>query len=638
MGERLREGFDPTKESLILMVNSARILLMDEQVDVESLKFREKDGYKAIIGLFWMAPSTKRFLWDALGGSCYGLDDIVRTDGNWEEEAYRLALQTVREGPSHGHLPWRSYLMAPLYEEYHVLPLARKTAYFVDRLRRQWSVESLEIDSALKASSDFLFAQVFREHPQLVYHSARQTITGPGALGDRETFIRRVGRRMREARLTKDWKTQSMDFIEALDKTYRWRVRWGRWRERQTVAQRGITFFSSYVNNSRTLSWFIDDMPGPVTWIVSNDSARRGLPRSKCNYSWLWEFAGSPISVPEDKGQNNGEGTNEGPLSRQWLTVSPTWQSWKRAELSLLASLTHCWETYLDRAAPSLVVMANAWSLEGWFTEIARSRDIPVLQIMHGVLGGYLYTQTPIASDAMVVPGEFWRNLWPQNQRHKIIAFNPNRDRVKSPRGERHGKKRVTFFSWPLASLSFYNFQELTEGFMRLFHGLVSTGAVEVVVRVHPQENPSDFTIRWKQLYGSLPRGIWIDKKKSLGEILDETDVALMFRSTVMLDCMANGIPIVTPGWIDFGWNEALVDVPTVYVAHDFIDLEQRVRAWLEHPPIISPEAVDHFVRSPDADRTSFLSLINDLVSRDHASGRRTLSMDAAAGRGERKT
>ena len=69
------------------------------------------------------------------------------------------------------------------------------------------------------------------------------------------------------------------------------------------------------------------------------------------------------------------------------------------------------------------------------------------------------------------------------------------------------------------------------------------------------------------------------------------------------------------PGWIDFGWNEALTDVPNIYLAHDFIDLEQRLLVWLQEPPEASEEVARHFVHPPGEDQSSFLSLLNELVS-----------------------
>ncbi len=114
-------------------------------------------------------------------------------------------------------------------------------------------------------------------------------------------------------------------------------------------------------------------------------------------------------------------------------------------------------------------------------------------------------------------------------------------------------RKRLTFFSWPLTSTPFFNFSELTDGLVRVFHNFLENDDIEIVVRPHPRENPSEFLHRWKRLFGPLPREITITNQNSLPEVLGETDLALMFCSTVLLHCLANDIPAVMPGWIDFG-------------------------------------------------------------------------------------
>ena len=164
-------------------------------------------------------------------------------------------------------------------------------------------------------------------------------------------------------------------------------------------------------------------------------------------------------------------------------------------------------------------------------------------------------------------------------------------------------------------SSAFYNFSELTDGFIQIFRNLLSKGNYEILVRCHPFENPSDFVKRWESFYGPLPTGLQVGKHEPLNEVLAQTDVALMFRSTVMLNCLVNRIPVIMPGWIDFGWNQALVNVLGVYLAPDFPELEQRVRDWLRSPPILSEEAAAHFVKPPGTGQDLFVSLVNDLMS-----------------------
>jgi len=71
----------------------------------------------------------------------------------------------------------------------------------------------------------------------------------------------------------------------------------------------------------------------------------------------------------------------------------------------------------------------------------------------------------------MVVPGEFWRKLWPIDQQHKILVCNPGNSRIVKKKEDASQKRVVTFFSWPLSLAPFQNYSELMDGFIHLFLG-----------------------------------------------------------------------------------------------------------------------------------------------------------------------
>ena len=299
-------------------------------------------------------------------------------------------------------------------------------------------------------------------------------------------------------------------------------------------------------------------------------------------------------------------------LLRRWLETSSTWADWVRVESPLLRRLTMCWETYLDRARPSLILMANQWGIEGWFTRVARRRGIPVVQAMHGVLGGYLYTQTPVLSDILVTFGEFWRLLWPMEEQGKIVVYNPP-GYPPHPPSRGLPRMRLTYFSWPLSLLSEYNFHEFTDAFVDMFLRLIEVHGCTITIRAHPLEDLTELAQRWTSRRGPIPPMVKFSKEEPLDQILAATDVALMFRSTVMLNCIAAGIPVVMPGWIDYGWNKALEEVRCVSLARDFADLQERLSARLSAWHSDDSNGASHFVRHSDEGREKFVSTMRHL-------------------------
>ncbi len=602
------------------MSSSFRILLFDRSLDPAATGAFRHSSYQAVICLFWAAPSTRKALSAAAGAPCYGIREIVGSEMEWDKAAYELAVRFVQEGPRYRDLACRTYLAESLYREVHGLQLLLMTVSFMERLRATWSAEKVEVEAAMDKTALSLLSYVLYSHPAVVLNAPKEREEGGSSGPGEKSLPARLVERLKESLLTGGWKMQSREMIEWADKTCALRSLLGGMLTPPAVRGKGVTFFSSYANNSRILSFYTALMPSPVSWIVTTYSALSEVPAGQ-DVNWVWRFHG-PAEKTQDIGRDGGLSPfgEDAKVLEKWLEKSSVWRDWMEVESSLLANLTRCWEAYLEGTKPCLVVMANQWGIEGWFTGIAQRHGIPVLQIMHGVLGGYLYTRTPVISDGFVVCGEFWRNLWPEEQRNKIAVFNPA-GHIAGVEKKRSEMRRLTFFSWPLHLAGFYNPSEIMEGLIRIFHRLIEEGLCEITVRAHPLENPSHFTDRWKTLYGALPAGLHVGKHEPLDSILEKTDVALMFRSTVMLNCMMCGIPVVMPGWIDYGWNAALNETDCIYLADDFDDLEERLARWLENPPVVSSADMGRFVRTGGEGGEEFFSKVRELANSESLAG-----------------
>ncbi len=400
------------------MHDSAEILLLDDQADISRLGSGDRTCYRAVICLFWLAPGTQKCLLGEKNTSCYGLRDIVSSEMDWGRAAYKLAGQVVGQGPLYRGLPWRMYLTEALYRESSRIELLIRVVEFVENRRKAWKVPKVVIHGTLDRETSSLFVGLLSKYPALRYQAGNFSCEVRGSSGSSFSRMGRLFKRFQSARLTGDWRTQAMELWEGVDRSCRLRMCVGSRMRLPVIPKGGITFFSSYLNNSRILSSFAGITPCPVHWVLTNHSAHQGIPKGATNYSWVWRFGRAASSMPKaTEGEMNlpsQGGFVSLPLARSWLESGPAWRNWKAIELPLLAKLTHCWHAYLEEAKPGLIVVANQWSIEGWFAQIARNRGIPVLQILHGAMGGYLHTQTPIQSDAMVVPGDFWRSLWPR--------------------------------------------------------------------------------------------------------------------------------------------------------------------------------------------------------------------------------
>jgi hypothetical protein len=598
-----------------------RILLIDDYCDLQSLLKVPELRYQAAIGLFWASLETKRLMSESFGGICYCLDDVIKDIGFLEMEVAEFVRRVCDEGPKYKGIPLRRYLSEELFRAGVYPKVFVSVLNFLETLRKNFGEECLEIDLVISEEHSNILNQLdsikelnkclhFRPHPNAQALSQENP--------QQMSLTQRLRRQLQGATITGQWGAQIWNVIEKLDRDYKKRCLWNYFQNPRTVAPRPITFFSSYLNNSRILQAFEGFMPYPVHWLVTNHYARTPISNRTKLVDWIWSFGN-----PRAQGMGFKDGTilddlkshlNGNNILKAWASNSRILRNWTNGHLTSLMNLTYYWEHYLEKVRPRLVVTANQWGIEGWFSEIAKKRGIPVMQIMHGVMGVHFYTETSIISDVMVVPGEFWRNLWSEHERHKIFVFNPPGLISRVKKDQTIPKRVLTYFSWPLHKLPFYSSSELTNGFIDIFHRLLAQEGCEILVRCHPLENPSDFVGRWKVLHGSLPTRIRISKHEPLDCVLAETDVALMFRSTVMLNCLVNDIPVVMPGWINFGWNESLTNNPSICLANDFGGVELRIEEWLVKPPATDQEMADHFVQSPGFGRDAFCSLVRDLV------------------------
>ncbi len=603
---------------------SIKVLLLDESCDINTLLPEIHVCYNMVVCLFWAAPATKEKVEKLTGGKCVSMKEILRDAEQYELKVYAIVRKICEGGPKYEGLPWRFELAGQLYQECEQVIAIASALDILFAVHQQHRFDRVEVDYVLRAQNEIFLKMLYAasgEPTAIVFRVLAGEYHIAALSSGKPSLLKRIIRQFSNALVTGNWYAQLWFVIEKIDSRYEKRCKWNVPRHSVKISAGGATFFSSYLNNSRVLLGYEKAMPFRVRWLVNNYYAYKGVsPDSKTAIEWLWQYSSKLFTLVEDQENisQGKEGVSVEEVFRAWLAKSSIWHTWRKVRLPSMCNLTDCWDRYLELVKPKIIVVANQWGVEGWFTRIARGRGMPVVQVMHGVLGGYFHTKTPIISDSFVVPGEFWKNLWPEDQRGKIIVFNPDGFIKQIRRESSYSKRRLTFFSWPLTQTPFYNFPEFIDGFIRIFQKILSSKNYEICIRAHPLENPSDFVNRWKRLYGALPHGLSIEsgKKGSLDDVLRRTDIALMFRSTVMLNCLSNGIPTIMPGWIDFGWRkELLQNVHGLYVARDFKDLEEILIGWLDSPPKIDSDTARFFIRPAGEGESEFRTMVNDLAA-----------------------
>jgi hypothetical protein len=587
-----------------------RVLIVDDTNDPQLLSGKRLESYSDIVILYWIDPDGRELLEKNTSAKCHGLAEVVGGLNRWERSAFELTSRVCDQGPAHGERPWRKMLEESLYRE-SLMIQAATDAYRFSRQLVQGGGPSI-IDAMVSEPVRRVLRAVSEQdagQPELNCLPPLSDRPGSGVL-------QRLCRRARHAWLTGGWRAQAWDVLNEADREYVWRCRLESLRPIPALSPEGITFFSSYLNNSRSLGVVEKLMPLPVRWVVLNESAREGAQPTRAPVHWLWSFLPRDTSPADDASVDSEPDRGEeiqGEPFRSWLSWSPMWRYWTRSGGKAAGILTACWSNYLRLAKPRLVVTASQWGFEGWLMAEARKQGIPTLQLLHGVLAGYFHTGRAIESDAMVVWGEFWRDLFPEEDHGKIHVANPGNIARLSRSSSEDRSRQITYFSWPLDQSPFYNPHDFQSGMIDVLSAVKDATGCRLCVRAHPLENIGDFVEHWRRRKGSFPPDIELSQYEPFESVLQRTDVALMYRSTILLDCQLNGIPAVIPGWIEYGWGPEIKRVDGVCFAKSFGEIRSVLQSWISQPP---PECTQcrEFVLPPGEGVKELRLLVDELV------------------------
>ncbi len=414
---------------------------------------------------------------------------------------------------------------------------------------------------------------------------------GAGRVASATARARRLARRLAAER---DPARTVWEAIEATDRTYRLRARLSR----PASLSQGVDTccYSSYVVYSRSLALHASSMPSPPHWVVNSREARRGVPPDAA-VSSLWQFRPSRSrarervlvldalragvhSLPEEK-----DGLPIRALVLQGSSIS---SSLLRAAPGYLAE-ADLMEAFLDRAQPAHVWIANQWGGEGLLAALAEAHGVPVTQVQHAMLEEY-FAFSPIYSDRLLVWGGLWRQLANPSERRRVEVVNPGLE-MAGPRTEpKAGGRRIAFFTAPPSLFPMWNRDAVLSEVVLLLARLLEHRA-RVTVRLHPMDRVETWSSAWSRWIGPVPSGLRFQKGGSLEPLLADTDVAIMFSSTVFLNCLASGIPVISLGWYPFMWRRELEAEGLVHYADDPEEVLALVSDLGRAPP--APTGID---------------------------------------------
>lgn len=238
--------------------------------------------------------------------------------------------------------------------------------------------------------------------------------------------------------------------------------------------------------------------------------------------------------------------------------------------------MTALFERWIASARPDAVIVGNP-VFEGYALHAARRLGIPTILLQHGILGDFCQFVDPPA-DHYVVRGEFWKEFLAPAARGRASVLNPS-PTLPAANATGAGRATLVFVSAPYAAQEFYDESDLDEILGALIATALETGQ-ELVIRVHPLEQVEYYRKRAGAMLSrmSTAPAVSYSQGPGLDDVLRRATVAVTFSSTVFLDCLRHGVPIVSFDWHDFSYRKQIERWGVFRFARDLSHLRVLVK------------------------------------------------------------
>ena len=351
----------------------------------------------------------------------------------------------------------------------------------------------------------------------------------------------------------------------------------------------GAWFYSTAYNFTRIGLAYEAYIPGKLNFLVE-DPATGGKDLRRLGKSYYALYGWSRASDFPDGAQLRSMGesmtatlaavqvSGEERLLRDIFLKSDYWRYFLRRDLPPVLYSSRAIERWSKAICPELIVVGNA-AYERVLLMRESTKRIPVVMLQHGVMHWtYAVADQPV--DLFLVRGPFFQRMINDGLRSKSVVLNyPERSytSAENARGD------ILFITAPYEILPLFHPEDRRD-ILRSLLRVSSASRRRLVVRVHPMEKIAAYEGEIRALQAEL--GSTAEVEYSQGpeaeQVLARACVAVLHFSTMFLDCLRHGIPIVSFGWHWFPNKQHFADEGIFNFASDLANLEELVRQGID--------------------------------------------------------
>jgi len=360
----------------------------------------------------------------------------------------------------------------------------------------------------------------------------------------------------------------------------------------QDAPRGGIWFYSTSYNCTKIGLQYEPYMPQRPNFLV--EEVRTGGKRLReVGRESHWLYAWSRVYDIPSSGEVRSVGARitaglagarlsaeEGAL-RTVLLNSEWWHHFLTRRLPFAIFNNRALHRWRQSVRPEMIIIGNS----GWERALLlreSAERVPVVLLQHGIMH-WIYAVSDEPVDVFLLRGPFFQRAVNERFRRKTVLHNfpePDTTVVQSGNMER---KDILFITTPYDVPVLFHREDLRDILRSLLRVAHSTER-RLVIRVHPIEKISDYEQAVAELQQQLRLQAEVGYSQGPGadQVFSRSCVAVLHFSTMFLDCLRHGIPMVSFGWHWFP-NKRQYDKEGIFhFASDLRNFEGLVRRGIE--------------------------------------------------------
>jgi hypothetical protein len=386
-----------------------------------------------------------------------------------------------------------------------------------------------------------------------------------------------------------------------------------------TAPQGGIWCYSTAYNYTKIALEYDAYFPQKMNFLVE-DPATAGKLLSQLGRDsyvlYAWSRASDVPSVSEVReiGKSISKAVAEVPLTgdeavlRTVVLKSEWWDHFLKRILPLAIFHQRTLERWCDAVRPEMLVVGNAGD-ERALLDYEPAKRVPSVMLQHGIMHWvYCVADQPVTH--FLIRGRFFQNLVNENLRKRMILCNHPQEIPASQQGS--SRAGILFITMPYRVAPLFHdadLHDILSCLLRVSH----RSKRPLFIRVHPAERISSYQRLVSEIQEELEFRCEVVYSQGPGgeDLLARCCVAVLYFSTMFLDCLRHSIPIVSPGWHWFPNKEHFREAKIFNFASDLRHLEELVNNGIDGRLPSRAGSLDEFLASTQPQEIS--RVLNDI-------------------------